>query len=83
MQKDNKLMSKRNSNKIIKSSASIKSNLEGSNRYSRKDRDEKRRLRETLEATQNSNYGNMVGVNRKGLSRQPLSKSVNTISYHQ
>mmetsp|Transcript_32494 Transcript_32494/g.28774 ORF Transcript_32494/g.28774 Transcript_32494/m.28774 type:complete len:84 (+) Transcript_32494:803-1054(+) len=78
MHKNERLTSKRNSHNILKSSASIKSNLDGSNRYSRIDRDNKRKLRETLDKAPHSSYENNNDQNQK-MSRNPLSRSVHTI----
>ena len=78
--KNNRLVSKRNSHMIIHTSGSTKSNLEQSKRYTRKDRDEKRALRKALEIEPVNSYGDHALSNTKKLVRNPMSRSLNTIT---
>lgn len=78
MIKNERLVSKRSSHQNnIRSSASIRSNLEASNRYDRLNRGSKQQIKETFEAS--NHYSNGGFRNSKNLSRHPLSRSLNTI----
>ena len=79
-----KLMAKRMSQDQLKTSCSIKSNLDGSNRYNRASRDNKRDLRESLRNTPANYYSNSsYNRNNPNLRRSGLSRSLNTIEVPQ
>lgn len=74
-----RMLSRRRSNDLVRSSHSIKNCMNQGESYSRNERDSKRKLRESVQNMPINYYTDAQNRNSRALNKNPMSKSLNTI----